>query len=126
MAGAPDSRGFSRIGVHPRLTMELQQGVVAMGTVADVSMSGARVSPTVDVEVGAEGPFDLVLGDDEHAIHVRGVAKVVRVTDDDYAVVFTELDHDGYIHLSRLVLYNAADVERIEAELKAHVGLRRR
>lgn len=126
MAEAEDNRGFSRIGLHPRLTMELDGGVVAMGTVADLSMSGVRVEPPVEVEAGTEGPFHLVFGDDEHAIHIRGRARVVRVTDDDYALVFLELAHEGYLHLSRLVLYNSADVERIEAELKAHVGLRRR
>jgi hypothetical protein len=52
---------------------------------------------------------------------------VVAHLPDGMAFVFTSiLGLESFEHLRNLVCYNAPDVEQVERELTAHVGIRKR
>ena len=84
--GLPEDRRHERIVPHnPRTTLVLPNGLTAVCRIIDMSLSGAAVTSEVKPPVGAV----IWLG--------KTQARVVRVSDDGFAVEFTRLQHPDFL-----------------------------
>lgn len=120
-----NQREFTRVHV------QIHAEVVALGRTIhsslsqDLSLKGMLVRTDERLPAGTPCQVKLLLGDELTEIQAEGT--VVRAYDDGFAVQFNRiLGVESYEHLKNLVLYNAADTERIEREFQDHLGLRKK
>lgn len=121
-----DRRNFSRVHIEAGVSLELPDGTTAVGQATDLSMNGIAFRCAVAVEAGTTGNLALVYGQTPDAIVVRARARVAWCRDGCVGVQLVEVDLDSYHHLRHLVIYNADELGRVQQELDAHVGLKRR
>jgi len=117
-------REFTRNPVHVRATVRGADGREIPGHTEELSMNGLFVR--CDEQLPEDSPchVTLTLGDDEARIDVA--ARVANVTGSGMGLAFDEMDPESFAHLKRLVLYNAADLGRVEAEIENHLGFKER
>ncbi len=123
---AENKRDFTRavVGVKAEI---IAKDTLISGLVGDVSLNGLLLICDDQLPEGMECIVHLFLGDQESPqglrIETKGV--VIRNLDNGIAVEFTELDLESYDHLKNLVSLNATDPEKVEHEIKDHLGLKR-
>jgi len=122
----PNRREFTRVLVPIKAVTTSDSKQTVRGHCRDVSMKGTHIHCEQPFEIGT--PCDCVLcwdtAESQLSIPVR--AKVVRVDPSGMSLEFTEMGMGSYQHLQRLVLFNAADPDQLDAELISHVGLKTR
>ena len=112
-----DNRAFSRAFVGNRVEIALEENIVLLGRLSDVSMGGCFVSGLQPLPVEDEYAISILLQAAESTfvrLYARG--RIARVTEDGMAVEFIEIDEDSQTHLHNLVMYNAEDPERVVSE----------
>jgi hypothetical protein len=117
-------REFTRNRVHVQATVHAPDGHVIPGHTEELSMNGLFVRCDEWLPEDSRCHVTLTLGDDEARIEVA--ARVANVTDSGMGLAFDEMDPESFAHLKRLVLYNAADPDRVEAEIENHLGFKER
>lgn len=91
-----------------------------------MSLAGCFVSARTVPDLGTRcvAVLQLDAGSQEFEVAANGV--VARVGPEGFAVHFEELlTLESYDNLKHVILYNAEDPESAQAELDAHLGLRR-
>jgi hypothetical protein len=124
MNEGPNQREFTRVHVHVQVEITALGQSILSSEPQDLSLKGLMVRTEARLPAGTPCEVKLLLGDQLTQILAEGV--VVRDYPEGFAVQFTRiLGIESYEHLKNLVLYNAADTERIEREFQDHLGLRR-
>ncbi len=95
------------------------------GPARDVSLTGVYVYGNHHAEFGDVCDVEVCLSS-ESELSVKAESKVVRVEPGGLAVEFTAVSLDALDHLKKIVLYNAADPEKVEAEISGHLGIKPR
>jgi hypothetical protein len=120
-----ERREFIRVPFSTEIEVRIPGRTIRSSDSLNVSMNGLRFTTSEPApDEGTPCQIKLVLsgGDPRAEIEAKGI--VVRSAPGDLAVHFTELEVDGYQHLSRLILNNADDPDQAERELAAHWGIR--
>lgn len=121
MSDSRRDRAFTRIPVHIQAEVRPEGHDPIAGVVHDLSFNGVSVdAPGATLSPGTECEVELILDGGADQIRLPAHARVVRSSDQGFALVFTALDGDIYEHFERVLLYNAPDPARVEAELHDH------
>jgi hypothetical protein len=120
-----NQREFTRVPVCARTVIRAGDRVLAGAPSYSVSMKGMSVRTEERLPLGTECRLALVLVEGEAEIQADGT--VVAHLPDGMAFVFNSiLGLESFEHLRNLVYFNAPDVEQVESEFTAHVGIRKR
>lgn len=112
-----DNREFSRAFVGNRVEIALDENIVLLGRLSDVSMGGCFVAGLQPLPVDGEYAISILLQAAKSTfirLYTRG--RIARVEEDGMAVEFIEIDEDSQTHLQNLVMYNAEDPDRVVSE----------
>lgn len=120
-------REFSRVDAHPDAVLSTSDGKqIATGKALDISMSGLFLDATADITAGAEVQVMIPL-DTSQGLAVNAHGHVIRIDSHGIAIEFDSLDDtESYGHLRNLVLYNSAETQGVEEEIRSHSGISRR
>jgi hypothetical protein len=119
-------REFTRVASHLTVELESDSGKRLASPARDVAMSGVYVDAAWPGEVGDPCRVTIFLEGDGGIPPLTALGRVVRVEPEGTAVDFTELSLDAYEHLKNLVRLNSDNIEQVEAELRSHLGIRRK
>lgn len=121
-----EERRFTRVPIRTWVSLTSDDGPTVLCDSSNLSMNGLLVRTSRELPVSAECFVTIILGEPANPLTISARGRVVRQDGRDVGVHFTEIELDSFEHLRRLVLLNAPDVQVIEEELDAHVGLRPR
>ncbi len=125
MVGQPvDKRAFSRIPFRTKAEIFVDQRVIRSSLGIDVSMKGLRLTTGEPVQPGTPCRAVIRLEGENPTVVIEAKGAVIRSAPGSLAIEFSELDFDSYQHLRRLILLNADDPEKAEAEFISHWGIR--
>jgi len=125
MPSEAEKREFTRVPISFQVRLSSQGRPLVDATINDLSMKGMLVLTDERFPVGTplEAVISLVEGEVE--IHTSGV--VAALHPKGFGMEFSTIDGlESYIHLRNLVIFNTGDVDKVEEELQAHSGLRRK
>ncbi|WP_028585859.1 PilZ domain-containing protein [Desulfogranum mediterraneum] len=120
-----EKRKFSRIHLNFSLTLTLADGsAYLIDTLDDIAIGGCLIP--AQAEYARQGPCHITipLGDSPEAqprIEVEG--EIIRVTPEQVAICFNQIEPESLVHLQNLIRYNAPDPDKIEEEINQHPGL---
>lgn len=118
----PHRREFSRVEVSPVIDLTVEGATVPDARVGNLSLRGLLVHTAA--RPAQESTCDFVLRLGGSAAEVRGSGRVVRATDDGFAIRFTEImGLESLEHLRNLIRYNSHDPNQVEEEFNSHLGL---
>lgn len=127
MSEPTNTREFSRVPVHIVAAATADGTDPVAGRVRDISLNGVFISTPLPMALGTRCSVLIQLAGQASGPLVRCAGEVVRKDDEGMAIRFDQvIGEDSYEHLKNLVLYNAPEVERVESEMRDHVGLKRR
>jgi PilZ domain len=121
---ARDEREFTRTPVHLAVTVVARDGSGVKGLSRNLSMNGMFVDCAGRLPTGAPCRVILPLGGGAARVEVEG--RIATHTVDGMGIAFDRVAPEDFEHLKRLVLYHAPDVERAEAEIAGHLGIKDR
>jgi len=119
-----DEREFSRTPVQVAAAVVARDGSGVEGRSRSLSMNGMFVECAGRLPTGAPCRVVLTLGDGAARVEVEG--RIATHTVDGMGIAFDQVAPEDFEHLKRLVLYHAPDVERAEAEIAGHLGIKDR
>ena len=119
-----DKRSFIRIPFKTEAEVFVDKRVIRSDQGIDVSMKGLRLVTDELVEPGTLCRAVIRLQGEIPPVIIEASGTIVRSAPGSLAVEFIELDFDSYQHLRRLILLNADNPEKAEAEFIAHWGIR--
>ncbi|PIE17331.1 MAG: hypothetical protein CSA66_06060 [Proteobacteria bacterium] len=93
------------------------------GDTRDLSLRGAFVHGVTAPAPGSPVRLTLTLSDH---VRIEVDATVVRSCAEGIGVYFEGVDLEGFQHLRHLLLFNAAEPERVREEIARHRGIRSR
>lgn len=125
MSDSRDQRDFTR--VHADLAVEVTVGDqhVANCHLEDLSMSGASLSVKGRLPDGVSCEVAITLLGAEPPVRIIAKGAISRSQENRIAVEFSEMDDESFVHLQKLVLFNAEDPAQVENELDTSVGIKR-
>lgn len=123
-----NNREFTRVPIKIEGEITLGESNVVSGWVRNVNMKGLFLDCDKQLAVGTDCNVALFLDGPNIQPCIKARSNIVRVEDDGMAIEFTEiLGAESFNHLRNLVLYNSStETERVEQELRDHLGLKRR
>ena len=125
MSKTVNEREFSRVSVHVKVEIDCEGEETFSATAYDVSLNGVRIQSDAHFDPEKTCSIRLILGEDDPIV-IQAHGCPVRSDGEFVAVHFNDLDLDGYNHLKRLILYNAVDLEQVDREFNAHIGLHKK
>ena len=123
-----NEREFSRVSVQVKVEIDWDSEQFS-AMAYDVSLNGVRIKSDARFDPEKLCSIRLILGDDgdgAEPIVIQAHGCAVRSDGEFVAVHFNDLDLEGYEHLKRLILYNAVDLEQVDREFNAHIGLHKK
>ncbi len=123
-----NNREFTRVPIKIEGEIMLGEMSVVSGLVRNVNMKGLFLDCDKQLPVGTDCNVALFLGGPNGQPCIKARSNIVRVEDDGVGIEFTEiLGAESFNHLRNPVLHNSStETERVEQELKDHLGLKRR
>ena len=120
-----EKREFTRVPITFEVELTVDGRPLAGGRIRDLSLKGMLVLTEERFPLGALCEARLALVEGEVEIRMSG--KVAALHPEGFGMEFTTIDGlESYIHLRNLVLFNAPDAGKVEAEFQAHAGIRRK
>jgi hypothetical protein len=120
-----DKRDFMRVAATPEVRVTLENGSKITGKAEDVSVKGVFVETPSLFPVGTRCQAAVMLDTGAGILEVHAMGTVARVSAEGMAIEFDTTTPEDLEHLQKLVLYNAVDTDRAEAEIRSSIGLRR-
>jgi hypothetical protein len=111
-----EKRKRTRAAVHFDVSI-LIGGELIHVELINISLSGILCTSHPLFQAGA--PCKVILSLSE-ALQITFDAGIARVEDKESAISFTSMDDESFIHLKRIVQYNAGDADLIDKELHVH------
>lgn len=112
-----DRRRFSRVPFKTEVEVLFERRRLAAKNLKDISLKGLYVVAPERPPVGEICQVKVKLTGAEPPVELIFTGEVVRHGPDGFAIVVTETDLESFAHLRKLLSYNLADPEKIEAEL---------
>ncbi len=120
-----DKREFTRVHIQVDVETDDENFRTMHGSTNDISMGGFFVETQDELEIGYEGRMELLLDGGLEKVPIEVQGKVVRANRDGYGIEIVKVyGIDSYSHLKKLVLYNAADLNKVQAEIERHSGIK--
>ena len=120
-----NAREFTRVNTRINIVLSTGESKNMNGAVKDVSANGVYVSCEGEAPEGTECHVEIALSEDPAGPVIKGHGRVVRVEADGLAINFTEIiGEDSFVHLRNLVLYNAKQIDSVEAKFSKHAGIK--
>lgn len=123
---AKDQREFSRVDLIFTAKVKVRGEETVFTGMHNLSMKGLLIECKTDWPMGTECEIHLILEGQSPPVDVKVKGRVQRITKKGVALVFTEVSLEAYEHLHNLVLLNTDDTEKVEQELKNHLGLKKK
>ncbi|BDU71977.1 PilZ domain-containing protein [Mesoterricola silvestris] len=123
----PDSekREFTRVPITFDVRLTVDGRPIEGAQVKDLSMKGMLVLTDERFAVGT--PCQAVISLVQGEVEIRTSGTVAATNPRGFGMEFATIDGlESYIHLRNLVIFNSPDVEKVEEELQAHAGIRRK
>ena len=117
-----EKRRFSRIFFDVRTKLTVGGRDYTIERIANLSVGGCQLAISEDIPLGSACTCIIYLAGGESAMTVQ--ADVVRVGNGEVSLSFTSIDPENLFHLHNIILYNAADPDMIEEEIRLHPGLK--
>ncbi|KAA3658275.1 MAG: PilZ domain-containing protein [Calditrichaeota bacterium] len=125
MIDVADKREFTRVQIHIEVETDDDHIKTMHGETNNLSMGGFFVETRDKMEIGYEGKMELFLDGGFERVPIEVHGKVVRANKEGYGVEIVKVyGVDSYSHLKNLVMYNAPDFSKIQAEFDKHCGIR--
>lgn len=125
MASETEKREFTRVPISFKLRWAPKGEPLKEGVIKDLSMKGMLVVTEERPAVGTPCEAVITLVEGEAEIRVSGIVAALHPM--GIGMEFSTIDGlESYMHLRNLVLFNTGDVERAEAEMRSHQGIRRK
>ena len=124
MKTGKDLREYTRIAVKVPVDVEADGREKVSGETECVSMKGLFIDCDTSYPVGTEVVIKVFVGGRGSNVEVWAKGTVTFVNNDGMATQFTShLGMDSYVHLHKLVLFNAnAEADQVEREIETHLG----
>jgi hypothetical protein len=119
-----EEREFTRTPVQVAATVIARDGTGVEGRSQALSMNGMFVRCAGRLPMGAPCRVQLTLGDGAVRVEIEG--RIATHAPEGMGIAFVGVAPEAFEHLKRLVLYHAPDVERVEAEIAGHLGIKDR
>lgn len=120
-----EDREFTRVPINIEVNLNSSEGTVKTLKTRDLSIKGVFVESDEQWPEATECDVSLTLQAAE-PIKIEFKGKVERVLDSGMGIEFLEMDLESYEHLQQLLRYNSLDSDKIDSEIKTHVGLKRK
>ncbi len=111
-----ERRGRTRAVYHGRAEIWLEGARLREVVLRDISINGLFAETEEKVKIGQPCEVVILLGPSEDQT-VRIEGQVSRLETSGFAINFKGIDPGSYTHLRNIVLYNAGEPEKVEAEL---------
>ncbi|MBA2480636.1 MAG: PilZ domain-containing protein [Planctomycetes bacterium] len=126
MGDPAENRKFLRVTTEVEVDVT-GAGGSASGTSSDLSLNGMLLKADAPFPEGSTCRATLFLDGRSGGARVVADGYVARTLPDGMAIEFTELlGLESWQHLRNLILYNAEDPVRAQAEFDSHLGLKPR
>ncbi|MCX7982727.1 MAG: PilZ domain-containing protein [Syntrophales bacterium] len=112
---AKERRRRTRIKANFTATFQIQGGRAIEIETCNVSLNGMLIKTKEELSPGMEGIITLRLSP---TVELKILGQVVRTSGGEAAIGFTSIDEEAFVHLKRIVAYNAGDADMIDAELR--------
>jgi len=91
----------------------------------NISINGVLVKNDEQVTIGDLCKINIILqSNEENKIEIKVDGKVSRITDDGFAINFSNIDNDSLLHLKNIVKHNTEDLDEFIEECKARPGFK--
>lgn len=110
-------RKVTRVPFDSLVSIRTENGEIeATVNSRDISIKGIFVQTRQPFSVGDSCTISIVLGGSTSRESIKAEGKVVRREESGVGIFFESVDLDSFMHLKKLVLYNADDPEEVEKE----------
>jgi hypothetical protein len=109
----PEKRSRTRVPVHFEVTVLLGNEAIH-AEILNISLNGILCTSHPFFQNNAPCRVIVSLSDDSR---IEVDSKISRVEKGETAISFISMDDESFIHLKKLVQFNAGDADRIEQEL---------
>jgi len=107
-----EKRKRTRVPARFDVTIKLS-GDIIQAKIVNISLTGILCSSHRLFRQNAPCQVILSLRED---LKITIESKILRIGKEETAISFTAMDEESFIHLRRVVQYNAGDADRIEKE----------
>jgi len=125
MQKSEKSREFTRLSIPVKIEVKTHDSEPIAATALNISMSGVLLRSDRKLATDTPCEIHIILGENDPLVIVSH-GKVLRSTQNELAVGFTEMDLNGFSHMKNLLLYNAPDANQIDEEFSSHIGLHKK
>ncbi|MDR3630140.1 MAG: PilZ domain-containing protein [Desulfocapsaceae bacterium] len=116
-----EKRRFIRIGFQVAAELKVQEAVLKIERLENLSIGGCLLQTSQDFPQGSSCRLTISLDGSTEKILVTGV--IARSEPGRIGIKFTGIDPDSLFHLHNILRYNAPDPDQIEQEIDDHPGL---
>ena len=109
-----EKRKRTRVPVHFDVSIKLGKKLIEV-QIINISLTGILCTSNRLFQQNAACQAIISLRDD---IRITIDSKILRVGEKETAISFTAMDEESFVHLRRVVEYNAEDADRIEKEFR--------
>lgn len=109
-----EKRKRTRVPVHFDVSIKLGRKLIEV-QIINISLTGILCTSNRLFQQNAACQAIISLRDD---IRITIDSKILRVGEKETAISFTAMDEESFVHLRRVVEYNAEDADRIEKEFR--------
>lgn len=115
-----DHRKFSRVPFQIEATLKHNDSVIT-GDVTNLSLQGLFVTTDEKLKIGSIVNITIHLLGSASRLALEMMGTVQRIENDGFAVRFTDIDIDSFIHLKSIVAYNMGDPDLVEDEFRSYI-----
>ncbi len=118
MSDVHEKREYTRVDAEVKVETSIGDAIVAKGVTQNISAKGAYIQCDHHLSINSRIKMALSLNEQmaTDSIHIYG--RVVRADDHGVAVEFEHMQVSSLEQLKRIILYNSADTEWVEAEFE--------
>lgn len=109
-----EKRKRLRVPVHFDVSVKLAEKIIEV-QIINISLTGILCTSNRLFQPNAACQVILSLSDD---LKITIDAKILRIGEQETAISFVTMDEESFVHLRRIVEYNAGDADRIEKEFR--------
>jgi len=120
-----NQREFSRVEVELDIVLEADGFRLPPAHSRDLCANGVMVASERLLPVGTACDLTLSFPEQGDAFQVKVQGTVARVADGVLGVEFTTIDAESFQNLQRILCLHAEEPDRVEQELREHLGIRR-
>jgi len=117
-----EKRRFSRVFFDVRARLEVNDRVLDVGRLANLSIGGCLLEIDADLNAGDDCTLKLLLSRMAPPVTIGG--KILRTGEGEASIIFTVIYTENLFHLQNIVRYNAEDPDAIEEEISKRPGLK--